>query len=432
MQPLSSEIELILKGEHPNPFQILGPHLADQNGQEAVCVRAFLPQAQDVAVIPIDRDDPSEPMKKIHPEGFFEAIFLGKRELSSYRLRVTTPNGAAPQLLEDPYRFPPLLSNFDLHLIGEGNHRQLYEKMGAHPCQVHGVGGVHFAVFAPHAICVSVVGAFNDWDGRRHPMGRRGDSGIWELFLPGIGEGEIYKYEVKSKSEPAVNQKADPFGFYAEMRPKTGSIVFDINRYQWHDEGWMADRRNRNILEEPLAIYEVHLGSWKRVAVEDNRFLTYRELAEQLPAIIKELGYTHVELLPVMEHPFDESWGYQTVGYFAPTSRFGTPKDFMHFVDTCHQQGIGVILDWVPAHFPNDWHGLMRFDGSCLYEHADPRQGQHPEWGTLIFNSGRNEVRGYLQSNALYWHESCFAVSTFPTFPCRRLCVWSRKTSGES
>ena len=302
-----------------------------------------------------------------------------------------------------------LFSDFDLHLIGEGNHHRLYEKMGAHLCTFRGVDGVNFAVWAPNAERMNVVGNFNDWDGQRNPMERRGDSGIWELFVPGLAEGEIYKYEVHSHSEPRVNLKADPYAFYAEVRPNSGSVVCNIDRYKWNDEKWMAERNRQPILKQPMAVYEVHLGSWKRVPEEGNRFLTYRELAEDLPAAVKELGYTHIELLPVMEHPFDESWGYQTLGYFAPTSRFGTPEDFMYFMDRCHQEGVGVILDWVPGHFPNDWHGLMRFDGTELYEHADPRKGQHPDWGTLIFNYGRNEVKEFLLSNALFWIEKYHA-----------------------
>ena len=403
-----SEIEQIVKGEHSDAFHILGPHLGHHESQPGVWVRAFLPKAREAFVVLLEEQGQDHPMEKLHPDGFWAAFFPTRQEIFPYRLKITMADGTT-QLLEDPYRFPPLLTDFDLHLIGEGNHRHFYEKLGAHLCDLDGIRGVHFAVWAPNAIGVSVMGDFNRWDGCRHPMRRRGLSGIWELFVPGVGEGETYKYEVKSHSEPHILQKADPVGFYTEVRPKTASIVFDLNRYQWQDAEWMSRRAGGSVLQGPLAIYEVHLGSWKRVPEENNRFLTYRELADQLIPYVKNLGFTHVEMLPVMEHPFDASWGYQTLGYFAPTSRFGTPEDFMYFVDRCHQEGLGVILDWVPGHFPNDWHGLMRFDGTRLYEHADPRQGEHPEWGTLIFNYGRHEVRNFLLANALFWLDNYHA-----------------------
>ncbi|MBI4443620.1 MAG: 1,4-alpha-glucan branching protein GlgB [Acidobacteria bacterium] len=403
---ISAEIDHLVRGEHGEPFRILGPHSSQRAGVKGTRIRALLPQAQQAEVLP--EGELACPMTQVHPDGLFEAFLPERPRDFAYQLRMTDWQGRV-QTLQDPYRFPPLLSNFDLHLLGEGTHLQLHEKLGAHLVQVDGIGGVRFAVWAPNAIRVSVVGRFNEWDGRRHPMRRRGESGIWELFLPEIGEGEAYKYEVLSRSDPPLQLKADPCGFHAEMRPRTASIVFNLNRYQWQDSQWMAERARRDLLQAPLSVYEVHLGSWKRVPEEDNRFLTYRELAHELVPEVKELGFTHIELLPVMEHPFDASWGYQTIGYFAPTSRFGTPEDFMYFVDYCHQNGIGVILDWVPGHFPNDWHGLMQFDGTCLYEHADPRQGQHPDWGTLVFNYGRNEVRNFLLSNALYWLEKYHA-----------------------
>ena len=404
MHELIQEIEQVVRGEHPDPFRVLGPHSARWEGAEGTVIRAFLPQAQKAQVLVEGKPELAQPMTRTHPEGLFEAFFPDRLDAFPYCFWLVTPEGH-PQALDDPYRFPPLLSDFDLHLISEGTDRRLYEKLGAHLRQVDGVHGVHFAVWAPNALRVSVVGAFNQWDGRRHPLRCRGQAGIWELFVPGISEGESYKFELRSRSHPSVQQKADPCGFYAELRPLTASIVFNLDRYPWQDASWMTQRAQRNNQEEPMSVYEVHLGSWKRIPEEGNRFLTYREMAHQLVPEAKELGYTHIELLPVMEHPFDASWGYQTIGYFAPTSRFGTPEDFMYLVDCCHQNGLGVILDWVPGHFPNDWHGLMRFDGTGLYEHEDPRKGQHPDWGTLIFNFGRNEVRGYLLSNALYWLE---------------------------
>ncbi len=306
---------------------------------------------------------------------------------------------------DDPYRFPPFLSDFDLHLLSEGTHYDAYEKLGAHLREIEGVRGVTFAVWAPDARRVSVVGDFNNWDGRRHPLRVRGESGIWEIFLPGLGEGEIYKYEIKSRDNSLLGLKADPFAFYSEFRPKTASVVYDVNRYTWHDDAWMAERPRRQALDAPLAIYEVHLGSWMRAPEEDNRILNYRELAERLVDYVLKMGFTHVELLPVMEHPLDESWGYQTTGYFAPTSRYGTPEDFMYFVDYCHQHGVGVILDWAPAHFPGDAHGLAHFDGTFLYDHADPRRGEQQDWGTRVFNYGRTEVRSFLWNSALFWLE---------------------------
>ncbi len=298
-----------------------------------------------------------------------------------------------------------VLTDFDLHLIGEGSHYKKYEKLGAHVMEVEGVRGVHFAVWAPNAKKVSVIGDFNGWNAETNPMYSLGQSGIWETFVPGIGEGSLYKFEIKSRFGRHVAQKADPFAFYFELRPKSASIVYDINGYSWNDGKWMDKRQRINLLESPVAMYEVHLGSWMRVPEEGGRWLTYRELADKLIPYVKEMGYTHIELLPVTEHPLDTSWGYQTLGYFAPTSRFGPPKDFMHFVDRCHQEDIGVILDWVPAHFPADGHGLGFFDGTCLYEHEDSRKGFHPDWGTKIFNYGRNEVRNFLISNALFWFE---------------------------
>jgi 1,4-alpha-glucan branching enzyme len=287
--------------------------------------------------------------------------------------------------------------------MGEGRHYDTYEKLGAHLRTLEGVRGVHFAVWAPSARRVSLVGDFNRWDGRVNPMRARGSSGIWELFIPELGEGAIYKYEIIGASGAMLPLKADPYAFRGELRPNTGSVVVNLDTYQWTDTEWMNHRSEKNWLESPISVYEVHLGSWRRVPEEGSRWLTYRELGDQLIPYVKDLGYTHIELLPIMEHPFDGSWGYQTIGYFAATSRYGTPAEFMEFIDRCHHAGIGVFLDWTPAHFPRDTFGLAQFDGTHLYEHADPRQGTHPDWGTLVYNYGRNEVQNYLISNALFW-----------------------------
>ena len=297
----------------------------------------------------------------------------------------------------------PILTDYDLYLIAEGSHYQSYEKLGAHPRTIDGQAGVSFGVWAPNAQRVSVIGDFNSWNREATPMRLRPEAGVWECFVPNLGMGAQYKYFVESRYEGYQVEKADPYGFAAEIRPQTASKVWDLERYQWNDQRWMSDRPSRRLHESPMSIYEVHLGSWARVPEENNRWLTYRELAHRLVEYVHEMGFTHVEFLPVTEHPFDGSWGYQTVGYFAPTSRFGTPDDFMYLMDALHQKGIGVILDWVPAHFPHDAHGLGYFDGTHLYEHADPRQGEQPDWDTFIFNFGRTEVRNFLITNALFW-----------------------------
>jgi 1,4-alpha-glucan branching enzyme len=343
-------------------------------------------------------------MERLHPDGVFEAVFPRIREFFPYRIEIVDYEGHRWQQ-DDPYAFGCVLTDFDIHLLHEGTHLDQYERLGSHLTRVGEMNGVAFAVWAPNAERVSVVGNFNHWDGRTHPMRSRGESGIWEIFIPGLTEGEIYKFEIRSREAGALFTKSDPFAFRFEPPPRTGSIVCSIDGYAWGDADWMAARASRNPLEAPMAVYEVHLGSWKRKPEEENRYLTYLELADELVPYVKDMGYTHIELLPVSEHPFDGSWGYQTLGYFAPTARFGTPADFMAFVDRCHQEGIGVILDWVPAHFPKDGHGLNYFDGSHLYEHADPRKGEHSEWGTLVFNYGRREVANFLLSNALFWME---------------------------
>jgi 1,4-alpha-glucan branching enzyme len=395
----TTDIEAIVAGRHGAPFDVLGVHAVEIAGQVGMVVRAFLPDAQAVQVV---RGSRSTPMERVHEAGFFEAAFPEKTRAFRYRLDVTWADGTTSRI-EDPYRFPPILSEYDLHLFGEGTHYRLYTKLGAHPLTHAGVRGVSFAVWAPHAVRVSVIGSFNRWDERRHPMRLRGTSGVWELFVPALADGALYKYHILTRYQNAAAEKADPYGFFMEQRPETASIVYDLNRYHWNDAEWMAARAARHAPEAPLAIYEVHLGSWRRVAPEGNRWLTYRELADLLIPYVGEMGYTHIELLPVAEHPFDGSWGYQIVGYFAPTSRFGTPDDFRHLVDRAHQAGLGVLLDWVPAHFPKDAHGLGFFDGTHLYEHADPRKGHHQDWNTFIYNYGRREVCEFLYSNALYW-----------------------------
>ena len=318
---------------------------------------------------------------------------------AKYQLRVQSYDGQSVTI-EDPYRFPQQLSSFDLHLHAEGTNYEAWRSMGAHIVESEGVRGCRFAVWAPHAEMVSVVGDFNQWDVRRHPM-RKCDGGIWEIFLPGVGEGNIYKYFVRSQIFGVHGLKCDPYGFASEVPPKQGSIIHDLGHYDWGDQDWMERRGQTNWLERPISAYEVHLESWMRGP--NGLPLTYRELAERLIPYVRRMGFTHLELMPPMEHPYSGSWGYQVVGYFAPTARFGSPDDFRYFIDECHRNGIGVIVDWVPAHFPKDSHGLARFDGTACYEHEDPRQGEHRDWGTLIFNFGRNEVRNFLISNALFW-----------------------------
>ncbi len=390
------EIDAIVYGYHGDPFAILGPHLV--NG--AIVIRAFLPQAAAVSLI-LGLDQSNRfPMQKVHDAGFFEVVIPGQKLPIQYKLSITKQDDFVV-LYEDPYSFSGTLTDYDEYLLAEGTDLKMYEKLGAHIAQIDGNDGVKFAVWAPNALRVSVIGDFNQWDGRRHPMRFHHDSGIWDLFVPGLIEGALYKFEIKTRYLDYTVAKSDPVGFYSELRPNTASIVWDIDRYGWHDQHWMLHRSKYNRLDQPINIYEVHLGSWQRN--DGDRWLTYTELADRLISYVKNMGYTHIELMPVAEHPYDGSWGYQVTGYFAVTSRYGTPDEFKAFVDACHQAQIGVILDWVPAHFPRDQHGLSYFDGTFLYEHADPRQGAHPDWGTLIFNYGRNEIRQFLTSNAAFW-----------------------------
>jgi len=387
MTQLSPIARQVIAGRHSDPFHYLGPHTEN----DRTLVRVFLPEATQVVAIG-EREE--HELACLDPAGLFEGPLDNP---SYYRLRARYGDNAVE--LEDPYRFPPILSDFDLYLLGEGNHLRLYDKLGAHPMTLEGVEGVGFAVWAPNAQRVSVVGDFNLWDGRRHAMRVRGN-GYWEIFIPGVKPDAKYKYEIVTRSGALLPLKADPVAFAAEMRPATASVVVDATMLPKPS----PCRENVNALDQPMSIYEVHLGSWRRKGPQAE-WLTYRDLAEQLPAYVADMGFTHVELLPVMEHPFDGSWGYQPTGLYAPTSRFGTPADFVALIDALHRAGIGVLLDWVPGHFPDDPHGLARFDGTGLYEHEDPRQGRHLDWGTMIYNYGRVEVTNFLISNALFWLE---------------------------
>ena len=405
MDDFSVRVASLLAARNADPFGLLGPHPVDSLQGRLWSIRAFQPRAVEAQIILPGQADPI-PMRPLRDTGFFEATLPSPSDLapapSSYRLRFRNEYGDIWEA-HDTYAFPYLLTEFDLYLMGEGRHYDTYEKLGAHVKTLEGVTGVHFAVWAPNARRVSVVGDFNGWDGRVSPMRSRGNSGVWELFVPEFDEGVIYKYEIVGPQNNVLPLKADPYGFRSELRPNTGSVVARLDKHSWNDADWLQHRSTRNWLEQPISVYEVHLGSWRRIPEENYRWLSYRELADQLIPYVKELGYTHIELLPIMEHPYDGSWGYQTLGYFAVTSRYGSPTDFMEFVDRCHQAGLGVFLDWTPAHFPRDTHGLAQFDGTHLYEHSDPRQGSHPDWGTLVYNYGRNEVVNYLTSNALFW-----------------------------
>ena len=397
-----AEVDRLVHASHWDPFRLLGQHQAASTGR---VVRAFLPEARAAWVVDLSAGEPGVrvPMDRVHLDGFFDKTFPSKSAFP-YRLAVEDHEGQAWDFV-DAYQFSPVLTDFDLHLLGEGTHYKNYEKLGAHLITHEGFRGVHFALWAPNAERVSVVGNFNHWDGRRHPLRSCGTGGYWELFVPDLSQGEVYKFEIRSREKSYLVSKADPYGFAAEHRPQTASVVWDVTRFQWSDETWMNGRVASQAFDQPMSIYELHLGSWKRRPEEGNRWLTYRELADELVDYLAETGFTHVELMPITEHPFDGSWGYQPIGNFAPTSRFGTPDDFAYFVDTLHNHDIGVLLDWVPAHFPRDLHGLGFFDGTHLYEHEDPRLGEHRDWGTMIYNYGRAEVRNYLLGNALFWLE---------------------------
>jgi 1,4-alpha-glucan branching enzyme len=396
-QQLDPQVEAIVGARHDNPFAFLGMHKSDGG----ICVRAMLPAAQQMAVVESATGNIAAESVRVHPDGLFVATIADRREPFRYRLRISS--GAIQSEFDDVYRFSPVLGELDIHLLVEGNHLASYQKLGAHPVIHEGIEGVAFALWAPNARRVSVVGDFNAWDGRRMPMRRREASGFWELFVPGLRPGHLYKYEIIGADDQLLPLKADPQAEQTERPPGTASVIAHPSRHVWRDGPWMAERWQRDDREAPIAVYEVHLGSWRRNLAERGRYLTYRELADQLVPYVRDLGFTHIEAMPLAEYPFDGSWGYQPVSLFAPTSRYGTPDNFRAFVEACHNAGLGLLLDWVPGHFPNDPHGLGRFDGTALYEHTDPRQGIHPDWNTFIYNYGRREVANFLLSSVLYW-----------------------------
>ena len=395
------EISAISNGEHGDLFSVLGLHKVSVDGNEKFVIRCFRPDAKSIRVLP-DSGKPVE-LKRISDEGLFEYVFPRRKNRFSYKIEVI-PYVGETYVIEDAYRFGSLISDFDLQLWGEGNHHHAFKMMGSHTKTVDGVSGTHFVVTAPSASRISVIGSFNNWDGRVYGMRKYYEQGIWEIFIPHVTEGDLYKFEVKSFVNEALVKKSDPYGRLMEMRPGTATKVWN-SKYEWNDQDWMDTRAERQHFEQPISIYEIHPGSWKRKIGEEPGFLSYRELADDLVPYMKDMGFTHVELMPIAEHPYDPSWGYQITGYFAPTSRFGNPDDLRYFIDKCHQENIGIIVDWVPAHFTKDEHGLRRFDGTALYEHEDPKLGEHKDWGTCIFNFGRTEVKNFLLSNAIYWLE---------------------------
>ncbi|MEV8468362.1 1,4-alpha-glucan branching protein GlgB [Fluviibacterium sp. DFM31] len=388
----------IVAGRHGDPFSVLGLHPHDGK----LVLRAMRPEAEAVEVLDARTGRRLAALDHLG-DGLFAGIIPRRKNLFKYRLRLT--QGEIVWEDHDAYAFGPYLGDMDEYLLGEGTHGELWKALGAHPCTHDGIEGTHFAVWAPNAARVSVVGDFNGWDGRRHVMRRRGATGVHEIFVPGLGDGAVYKYELLDSAFNLLPLKADPVGFGAELPPATASVVRDLRGYDWADGGWLQERGAKQKIDQPISIYEVHLESWRRVPEEDNRSLSYRELAETLVPYARDMGFTHIELTPISEYPFGGSWGYQPVGLFAPTSRFGTPTDFRAFVEACHAAGLGLIIDWVPGHFPTDMHGLGRFDGTALYEHADPKEGYHPDWNTLVYNYGRTEVLNFLIANARYWFE---------------------------
>lgn len=393
-QENADELDALAAGRYNDPFALLGLH---KSGGKRV-VRTLQPQARKVWMIDAAGNVLAS-MQRIHADGIFAAVMPMRKK--HYRLRIELADGQT-QEIQDPYRFPSSLSETDLYLLGEGTHQKVFAALGAHCIKLFAVSGTRFSVWAPNASRVSVVGDFNDWDGRRHVMRLHPGNGIWEIFVPGVESGAFYKFELLGPDGQLLPLKTDPLASYYEAPPGNTSVVYK-SHYRWSDREWMQKRRIEPDLDQPISIYEVHLGSWQRKTEEGNRSLSYRELAEELITYVSDMGFTHVELLPVTEHPFYGSWGYQPIGMYAPTQRFGEPDDLRFFIDRCHQQGLGVIMDWVAAHFPRDEHGLSRFDGTALYEHEDPRKGEHADWGTLIFNYGRREVVNYLIGSALYW-----------------------------
>ena len=395
----SNDYYPLIEARHCDPFRILGIRSCDGK----FVARVLRPDAAEVAVILEGKGAKPQKLTRLDEHGLFEGEIAGFSEGMPYTLELTGHDGVKWRQ-RDAYSFPAVLGEMDIYLFNEGTHYDIHKKLGAHVKVIGDVPGVHFAVWAPAAQRVSVVGDFNNWDGRVHQMRKLLPSGVWEIFLPGVHEGAHYKFEIRGEHGD-VFLKTDPYAFFAQHGLETGCMVFDLGRYQWNDDEWMQTRPQIDSYNAPMSIYEVHIGSWQRIPEDGNRSLSYRELGDRLIPYVKEMGFTHIELMPVMEHPFDGSWGYQVVNYYAPTSRFGNPDEFRNFVDRCHQAGIGVILDWVPGHFPKDAHGLARYDGSYLYEHEDPRLGEHQDWGTLIFNYGRNEVKNFLIGNALFWLE---------------------------
>jgi 1,4-alpha-glucan branching enzyme len=394
MTAVKADLERIVRREHPDPHNVLGAH----PGDGGALVRAYRPNAAAVTVITDGGERAA--LEQVHPGGVFEGVVPGASLPLRYEIEVDYGERGT-YTLRDPYAFPPTLGDLDIHLAGEGRHERVYERLGAHVVEHEGVRGTAFAVWAPSARAVSVIGDFNSWDGRLHAMRSLGSSGIWELFLPDVGSGTNYKYEILTQ-DGELRLKADPYANATEVPPRTASQVFE-SRHVWSDEAWMAARRAKDPQAGPISIYEVHLGSWRLNPLEGNRSLSYAEMADELADYVEDMGFTHVEFLPVMAHPFAGSWGYQVTGFYAPTPRFGSPDNFRDLIDGLHARGIGVILDWVPAHFATDDFALARFDGTALYEHVDPRRGFHPDWGTYIFNLGRREVRNFLLANALYW-----------------------------
>lgn len=398
---LDNAAQAIVNADYHDPFSYLGMH---GGGKGGLSVRAFIPGAGSIDVIDAKTGKVVAEMTRTDPSGLFNVHLAKRKKRFAYRLRVTS--GDHVRVIDDPYGFAPVLNETDRHLLAEGTHYRSFDKLGAHVMTIDGVSGVLFAVWAPNARRVSVVGDFNTWDGRCHSMRLHAGCGIWEIFVPGLGEGTVYKYEIKAQDGTVLPLKADPYAAFMEQAPGTASIVYGLDDYQWSDDAWMKHRANTARCEDAISIYEVHLGSWRRNPNEGNRSLSYLELADELVPYVKEMGFTHIELMPVSEFPFEGSWGYQPIGLFAPTSRFGPPNDFRVFVERCHAAGIGVILDWVVGHFPQDTHGLGQFDGTHLYEHADPKLGHHADWGTLIYNFGRAEVTNYLLANAMFWFEA--------------------------
>ncbi|MGC6424241.1 MAG: 1,4-alpha-glucan branching protein GlgB [Lentimonas sp.] len=398
-----SDFDSVTSVKCSQPHGILGMHHHKKGKTGGLIVRAYVADAKSCEVVDVNDDSKRYMLDRLSDDGFFEGLIEDRTEVFSYRIRIERYNGEIRQFY-DPYSFLPTLSEDDVYLFSEGTDHQVHNKLGSHIREVDGVHGVSFAVWAPNAERVSVVGDFNHWDGRYHPMRSLGASGVWELFIPGLECGIKYKFEIGTR-HGYPNLKTDPYGTRFEAPPYNASIVCKVDEYQWNDAEWLEFRANTDWNNSAVSIYEMHLGSWRAVVEDANRPLSYRELSVELVEYVKDMGYTHVEFLPLSEHPFDGSWGYQVTGFFAPTQRFGSPEDFQFLVDTLHQNGIGVIMDWVPAHFPTDSFALAKFDGTALYEHADPRQGFHQDWGTLIFNYGRNEVRGFLIASALAWFE---------------------------